>query len=171
MTERRRGGDRRAEVRRRRDDGIVALGRMLAPGASARRQAEQVVSRLNRYQPAPQEKSPERMLMAEIVSAGLHLPGVEGIRKIIALPKKPVCFTHGSPHVSENVTERLPMALQFCGELDLKVGDRVVSFSPAEAFDLAQDLIRRATRQIVIDEADGSRALLDAVQSSGDRVQ
>jgi hypothetical protein len=63
------------------------------------------------------------------------------------------------------------MALQFCGELDLKVGDRVFSFSPAEAFDLAQDLIRRATRQIVIEEADGSRALLDAVQPSGGPVQ
>src|SRR4051812_15224073 len=61
----RRGGDQRSAARRHRDDGILALGRMLAPGASARWQAEQVISRLDRYRPAPDEQSPERVLMAE----------------------------------------------------------------------------------------------------------
>ncbi|GEM_PF-4719071 len=46
------------------------------------------------------------------------------------------------------------MTLQFCGDLDLKLGRRVVSLRPAEAFDLAEDLIRRATRAIIVDEAD-----------------
>jgi hypothetical protein len=170
MTERRRrGGDRQSETRRRRDEAIVALGRILAPGASARRQAEQVASRVNRYQPAPHETSPDRLLMAEIVSTGLRLPGLEGLRKIIALPKKRLCSTHDPSQLQGDETERLPMGLEFCGELDLKMGDRIVSLSPAEAFDMAQDLIRRATKQIVIEEADGARALLDAVQpASGD---
>jgi hypothetical protein len=164
MTERRRGGDRRSETRRRRDEAIVALGRILAPGASARRQAEQVVSRLDRYRPAPDEQSPDRLLIAEIVGTDLKPLSVEQARKIIASPKKPVCFTHepSQLRLRGDETMRLPMGLEFCGELDLKMGDRIVSLSPAEAFGMAQDLIRRATKQIVIEEADGARALLDA---------
>jgi hypothetical protein len=166
-----RGGDRQSETRCRRDVAIIALGRMLAPGASARRQAEEVVSRLARYQPAPNEQSAERLLMAEVVATGLSLPSADRVRKIIGLPKKPVWITHGPPQLRGDDTVRLPMGLEFCGELDLKMGDRIVSLSPAEAFGMAQDLIRRATKQIVIEEADGARALLDAVQpASGGRA-
>jgi hypothetical protein len=171
MTERRRGGDRRSETRHRRDEAIVALGRILAPGASARRQAEQVVCRLNRYQPAPGEQSPDRELMAEIVGTGLDLPSVDRVRKIIGLPKKPVWITHDPSQLQGDETVRLPMGLEFCGELDLKMGDHIVSLSPAEAFDMAQDLIRRATKQIVIEEADGARALLDAVQPASGEAE
>ena len=167
----RRGGDRQSETRHRRDDAIIALGRMLAPGASARRQAEEVVSRLARYQPAPNEQSAERLLMAEIVTTGLSLPSVDRVRKIIGLPKKAVCLTRDPSQLQGDETVRLPMGLEFCGELDLKMGDRIVSLSPAEAFGMAQDLIRRATKQIVIEEADGARALLDAVQPSDGPVQ
>jgi len=165
---RRRGGDARATVRQRRDDAIAALARIRAPGASARRQAQEVVSLLNRYQPSPNEPSPDRLLMAEIISTGLKPLSVEQARKVIGSPKKPVCFTHEPPQVSDDETTRLPMGLEFCGELDLKVGDRIVSLSPAEAFGMAQDLIRRATKQIVIEETDGARALLDAVQPGGE---
>ncbi len=101
MIERRRGGDRQSETRRRRDEALVALAGMIAPGASIRRQAEQVVSRLSRYHPAPHEEAPDRVLMAEITATGLSLPGVDQIRKIIGLSKKPHSIAHGPPQVSE----------------------------------------------------------------------
>ena len=50
-------------------------------------------------------------------------------------------------------------------DLDVSVRDRKVSLSPAQAFNLAEKLIRAATRQIVTDEADRA-VVLDAVRGA-----
>jgi hypothetical protein len=50
-------------------------------------------------------------------------------------------------------------------DLDVSLRDRKVSLSPAQAFNLAEKLIRAATRQIVTDEADRA-VVLDAVRGA-----
>jgi hypothetical protein len=50
-------------------------------------------------------------------------------------------------------------------DLDVSVRDRKVSLSPAQAFNLAEKLIRKATRQIVTDEADRA-VVLGAVRGA-----
>jgi hypothetical protein len=77
-----RGGDPYAEQRRKRDDNIRALVPLVAPGKSLEQQARDIAGRLTRYRPMPEETSPERRLMREIVEVGLPI-GADRIRKIL----------------------------------------------------------------------------------------
>ena len=53
-----------------------------------------------------------------------------------------------------------------CDDLAMKVGDRKTPpLSPSQAFGLAEDLIRTATRAIIIEEADRA-AVLNAVRET-----
>ena len=77
-----RGGDPYAEQRRKRDENIRALVPLVAPGKSLEQQAREIAGRLTRYRPMPEETSPERRLMREIVEVGLPI-GADRIRKIL----------------------------------------------------------------------------------------
>ena len=80
------GGDRVAEVRRRRDARIRELAAAMGPAQSIESQARAIAGRLTRFRPMPQENSPERRLMAEITSFNLPV-GARSIRKILAEQK------------------------------------------------------------------------------------
>jgi hypothetical protein len=82
QAKRRRGGDRKAEQRRIRDDKIRALAPIVAPGKPVEQQARDITGRLARYRPMPNETSPERRLMQELVETGLPV-GADRIRKIL----------------------------------------------------------------------------------------
>jgi hypothetical protein len=50
-------------------------------------------------------------------------------------------------------------------DLSVRIGGRKVALSPSAAFTLAEQLIRGATRAIIVDEADRAK-VLDAVGGS-----
>jgi hypothetical protein len=59
------------------------------------------------------------------------------------------------------------MEVTVADDLALAIGDRSARLSPSQAFNLAEVLIRSATRAIVQDEAD--RALVRDVLKDGER--
>jgi len=77
-----RGGDPYSDQRRTRDAKIRTLAPLVAPGKSIEQQARDIAGRLARYRPMPDEASPERRLMQEIVEVGLPV-GADRIRKIL----------------------------------------------------------------------------------------
>src|SRR5438477_11195608 len=77
-----RGGDPYSEQRRARDDKIRALVPLIAPGKPLEQQARDIAGRLARYRPMPEETSPDRRLMQELVDIGLPV-GADRIRKIL----------------------------------------------------------------------------------------
>jgi hypothetical protein len=79
----RRGGDPRAEQRRRRDEAICALARLSGNGRPIEQQARDIAQRLDRYRPMPVETTPERRLMKEIEDLGLPPIGQRRISKIL----------------------------------------------------------------------------------------
>jgi len=50
-------------------------------------------------------------------------------------------------------------------DLSVRIGGRKVALSPSAAFSLAEQLIRGATRAIIVEEADGA-AVLDTVRAA-----
>ena len=50
-------------------------------------------------------------------------------------------------------------------DLSVRIGGRKVALSPSAAFTLAEQLIRGATRAIIVEEADGA-AVLDTVRAA-----
>jgi hypothetical protein len=59
-----------------------------------------------------------------------------------------------------------PSPIVVSDELTVKIGGRKVPLTPSAAFTLAEQLIRGATRAIMIEEADRA-AVLNAVRGSG----
>jgi hypothetical protein len=55
---------------------------IVAPGKPVEQQARDITGRLARYRPMPNETSPERRLMQELVETGLPV-GADRIRKIL----------------------------------------------------------------------------------------
>jgi hypothetical protein len=86
----RRGGDPKAAERRKRDDDICALAKLLGSGSSIQRQAAHLAGRLARFQAMPNETAPERVLMREIVDNEAGVPSVERIRKILVKQRTPL---------------------------------------------------------------------------------
>ena len=80
---RRRGGDRQADHRRRRDEAIRALARLTGNDRSVERQARDLAQRLARYRPMPGETSPDRILMRKIIDTGLGVPQPDRLARII----------------------------------------------------------------------------------------
>jgi hypothetical protein len=78
----RRGGDPRAEERRRRDEALPQLASLIAPGKAPEKQAREITRRLDRYCPMPVETIAERRLMQEIKNSGLPV-GQRRISKIL----------------------------------------------------------------------------------------
>jgi hypothetical protein len=79
----RRGGDPRAEQRRRRDEAICALANLTGIGKPIEQQARDIAQRLDRYRPMSTETIPERRLMQKIKNSKLPV-GQRRIRKILA---------------------------------------------------------------------------------------
>jgi hypothetical protein len=69
-----RGGDRQAEKRRQRDDDIRALARLTGGGKPLPQVAQDLMKRCERYQPMPEETSPDRVLLRRISDTGLPVP-------------------------------------------------------------------------------------------------
>jgi hypothetical protein len=69
-----RGGDRQAEKRRQRDDDIRALARLTGGGKPLPQVAQDLMKRCERYQPMPEETSPDRVLLRRIGDTGLPVP-------------------------------------------------------------------------------------------------
>ena len=83
LLRRRRGGDRQADCRRRRDEALRALARLTGEDGSAERQARDLAQRLARYRPMPGETSPDRILMRKIIDTGLGVPQPDRLARII----------------------------------------------------------------------------------------
>jgi hypothetical protein len=79
----RRGGDPCAEQRRRRDKAVCALHALTGKDKPLEPWAREVAQKLARFQPMPEETSPERRLMREIVEPGLPI-GPRRIKEIVA---------------------------------------------------------------------------------------
>jgi hypothetical protein len=69
-----RGGDRQAQKRRQRDDDIRALARLTGEGKPLPQVAQDLMKRCERYQPMPEETSPDRVLLRRISDTGLPVP-------------------------------------------------------------------------------------------------
>jgi hypothetical protein len=80
---RNRGGDPKAAHRRERDAAVCALARLWAPGRPIEEQARIVIDRVRRYQPAAGEIGVDRQFMSQIRAAGLPLPTVDRVARII----------------------------------------------------------------------------------------
>jgi hypothetical protein len=65
-----RGGDRQAQKRRQRDDDIRALARLTGGGKPLPQVAQDLMKRCERYQPMPEETSPDRVLLRRISDTG-----------------------------------------------------------------------------------------------------
>ena len=78
-----RPGDASATKRQRRDEAVRALHKLTDPGKSLRSWSRETVQRLTRFQPMPDESSPERQLMQEISNLDLPRIGADRIRKIV----------------------------------------------------------------------------------------
>jgi ABC-type hemin transport system substrate-binding protein len=131
---RRRGGDRQADHRRRRDEAIRALARLTGYDRSAERQARDLGQRLARYRPMPGETSPDRILIQD------HRQGA---------------WRAAAGSASAVVVN---------DDLVLRVGPTKASLSPSQAFTLAEQLIRDATRAIIVEKADRA-AVLDTLRA------
>jgi hypothetical protein len=79
----RRGGDRQADHRRRRDEALRALARLTGNDRSVERQARDLAQRLARYRPMAGETSPERRLMRKVIDTGLGVPQPDRLARII----------------------------------------------------------------------------------------
>jgi hypothetical protein len=61
-------------------------------------------------------------------------------------------------------------AVEVCEDLGLRIGANKAALSPGQAFIVAEQLIRRATRQMVIEEVAAAGAdILEAVDGSADQ--
>ena len=60
----------------------------------------------------------------------------------------------------------LPVVVSDAGAFQMKFGKRSIALSPSQGFDLAEELIRGATRRMVREEADRV-AILDIVHKAG----
>jgi hypothetical protein len=79
----RRGGDPYADKRAQRDDTLCALADLVGGDAPGEEIARQIASRLARFHPMPNETEPERLLMRQVIDAGLPVPGPDRIARII----------------------------------------------------------------------------------------
>ena len=71
-----RGGDPYHEQRARRDQALRQLAAMAASaGWPVEQIARDIAARLGRYRPAPIETAPDRVLMREVATSGVPLPG------------------------------------------------------------------------------------------------
>jgi hypothetical protein len=71
---RRRGGDPRADKRQQRNEDIRALARLTGNGKPLPQVAQDLITRCERYQPMPEETSPDRILLRRISDTGLPVP-------------------------------------------------------------------------------------------------
>jgi hypothetical protein len=79
-----RGGDPYHEQRAIRDEALRQIAAMArSAGVPAEQIARDLAARLARYQPAPAEAAPDRVLMREIVATGLPVPGPDRLRHIL----------------------------------------------------------------------------------------
>src|SRR3954447_12312907 len=86
-----RGGDQRAAERARRDEALHRLAAMVGAGMPGERLARVLgpplarvlATRLARFRPMPTETAPDRVLMREIVTSGMPLPGPDRLARIL----------------------------------------------------------------------------------------
>jgi hypothetical protein len=80
----RRGGDRQAQKRRQRDDDFRALADLTGKGKPLPQVAQDLIKRCERYQPMPEETSPDRILLRRISDTGLPVPGKRRLIDILS---------------------------------------------------------------------------------------
>ena len=78
-----RGGDQRAAERAQRDAALRQLAALLGADMPRERLARDLAGRLKRFRPMPAETAPERVLMREIITSGLPVPGPDRLARIL----------------------------------------------------------------------------------------
>ena len=79
-----RGGDPYHEQRARRDQALRQLAAVAASaGLPVEQIARDIAARLGRYRPAPIETAPDWVLMREVATSGVPLPGTDRLRRIL----------------------------------------------------------------------------------------
>ena len=70
---------------RERDAALQSYARLLGSDLSLEQRAVVMIERLQRYRPAQDERSPERLAMRRVVNTGTDIPGPRQVRRIISL--------------------------------------------------------------------------------------
>ena len=84
-----RGGDHRADKRTERDEALCELAWLAGADLSVDRLADAVISKANRYRPAPSDPngSAERRALHRLSATGLSVPGKRHLRRILGQAK------------------------------------------------------------------------------------
>jgi hypothetical protein len=84
--QRRRGGDALRDQRKRRNEALCDLGRLVGAELSLEQQAARIVAKAVRYRPAPDDRcgGAERQALLRLATSGLPLPGRRQVRRILA---------------------------------------------------------------------------------------
>jgi hypothetical protein len=82
---RRRGGDPSADLRAQRDGALRDFAALVGADLNLEQRAAAVISRADRYRPAPGDEcgAPERRALQRLASIGLPLPGKRQLRRIL----------------------------------------------------------------------------------------
>ena len=78
-----RGGDQRAAERAQRDAALRQLAMLMGADIPTEPLARHLAGRLKRFRPMPAETAPDRVLMQQIITSGLPVPGPDRLARIL----------------------------------------------------------------------------------------